>query len=231
LSRVTGDALRAAFAGPTLEVARSLLGMRLVHEGEPAGPAGAGRRVGRIVEVEAYLGPADRASHARFGETARSRPMYGEAGRAYVYLVYGMYHCLNVVTGPVGVPHAVLIRAVEPLSGIAAIRAARLEAELRSRRSLGPDDAPRIAARLARTPVERLAAGPGLVGAAFGIDRRLTGSDLLDPERPIHLEAGDPAAPAFEILASSRIGIDFAGPPWVAEPWRFTIAGNPSLSR
>ena len=130
MSGLTGNSLRAAFAGPTLEVARQMLGLRLVNV--------AGRRVGRIVEVEAYLGPDDRASHARFGETARSRPMYGEAGRAYVYLVYGMYHCLNVVTGPVGVPHAVLIRAVEPLKGIEAMRAARLEAELRSRRSVGP---------------------------------------------------------------------------------------------
>ncbi|HLY12738.1 MAG TPA: DNA-3-methyladenine glycosylase, partial [Candidatus Limnocylindrales bacterium] len=113
------SALRAAFAGPTLEVARLLLGMHLVNQDGP--------RVGRIVEVEAYLGPGDRASHARFGETPRSRPMFGQAGQAYVYLVYGMYHCLNVVTGPVGVPHAVLIRAVEPLEGVVAIRAARLE--------------------------------------------------------------------------------------------------------
>jgi len=223
LSGLTGNSLRAAFAGPTLEVARQMLGLRLVNV--------AGRRVGRIVEVEAYLGPDDRASHARFGETARSRPMYGEAGRAYVYLVYGMYHCLNVVTGPVGVPHAVLIRAVEPLKGIEAMRAARLEAELRSRRSVGPEDAARIRARLARARPERLAAGPGLVGAAFGIDRGLTGSDLLDAGEPIHLEPPPGSEPAFEIRASRRIGIDFAGPPWVDEMWRFTIAGNPSVSR
>ena len=223
MSGLTGSTLRAAFAGPTLDVARQLLGIHLVNV--------AGHRVGRIVEVEAYLGPDDRASHARFGETPRSRPMYGEAGRAYVYLVYGMYHCLNVVTGPVGVPQAILIRAVEPLEGIDAIRAARLEAELRSRRSLGPEDAGRVEARLARTPAQRLAAGPGLVGAGFGIDRSLTGSDLLDPGQPIHLEAPAVGEPAFEIRTSPRIGIDFAGPPWVAEPWRFTIAGNPSVSR
>lgn len=225
---MTGSALRSAFGGSTLEVARLLLGMHLVHE---EGAAGASRRIGRIVEVEAYLGPADRASHARFGETARSRPMYGEAGRAYVYLVYGMYHCLNVVTGPVGVPHAILIRAVEPLEGIDAIRSARLDAELRSRRSLGPEAAARIEARLARTPAQRLAAGPGLVGAAFGIDRSLTGSDLLDPEQPVHLEAARGDEPAFEVQASPRIGIAFGGPPWVDEPWRFTVAGNPSVSR
>ena len=157
--------------------------------------------------------------------------MYGEAGRAYVYLVYGMYHCLNVVTGPIGSPHAVLIRAVEPLEGIDAMRAARLEAELRSRRSLGPADIERIQARIARTPVERLAAGPGLVGAAFNLDRSLTGSDLLDPGQPVHLEARPVGSPALPATTSKRVGIDFAGEPWTDRPWRFTIAGNPSVSR
>ncbi len=218
-------ALRALFSQPTLDVARSLPGMLLVRDSD--GP----RRVGRIVEAEAYLGPDDRASHARFGETPRSRPMYGEAGRAYVYLVYGMYHCLNVVTGPVGVPHAILIRAVEPIEGIEAFRAARIEAELGARRSLGPADEARIQARVATTPVQRLAAGPGLVGAAFSLDRSLTGSDLLDPAQPVHLEArpADEAPPKVE--ASRRIGIDFAGQPWIDEPWRFAIAGHPSVSR
>lgn len=225
MTRVSEESLRAAFRQPTLEVAEFMLGMCLVRA-EPGR-----RRVGRIVEVEAYLGPDDRASHARFGETPRSRPMYGEAGRAYVYLVYGMYYCLNVVTGPPGVPHAILIRAVEPLEGIDLFRAARVAAELRSRRSLGPDDRARIQARLERTPVVRLAAGPGLVGAAFGLDRSLTGSDLLDPAQPIHLEPRAAEDPPFEIEASARIGIGFAGPDWVDRPWRFTIAGHPSVSR
>lgn len=222
---MTEDSLRSVLSRPTLEVAPELLGMLLVRD-----EAGS-RRAGRIVEVEAYLGPDDRASHARFGETARSRPMYGEAGRAYVYLVYGMYHCLNVVTGPIGAPHAILIRAVEPLEGIDAIRAARVGAELRSRRSLGPADIERIRARIARTPADRLAAGPGLVGAAFGLDRSLTGSDLLDPAQPVHLEARPAGSPAPRIETSRRVGIDFAGEPWVDQPWRFTIAGNPSVSR
>ncbi len=222
---MTEDLLRELLSRPTLEVAPELLGTLLVRDERGI------RRSGQIVEVEAYLGPDDRASHARFGETARSRPMYGDAGRAYVYLVYGMYHCLNVVTGPIGAPHAILIRAVEPLEGIDAIRAARLEAELRSRRSLGPVDIDRIRARIARTPAGRLAAGPGLVGAAFSLDRSLTGSDLLDPAGIVHLEARPVGSPAPRVETSKRVGIGFAGEPWVDRPWRFTIAGNPSVSR
>jgi DNA-3-methyladenine glycosylase len=228
---VTETELRAVFERPSLVVARNLLGVRLVRDAGEGRARGEGRRVGRIVEVEAYLGPADRASHARFGETPRSQPMYGEAGRAYVYLVYGMYHCLNVVTGPAGLPHAVLIRAVEPLEGIGFIRAARLEARRRSRRSFSPADLERTRIRLERTPVGRLAAGPGLVGAAFSLDRDLNGTDLLDPDNAVHLEPALPGEPPFDVATSVRIGIDYAGPPWVDQPWRFTIAGNPSLSR
>jgi DNA-3-methyladenine glycosylase len=228
---VTEADWRAVFERPTLAVAERLLGALLVRDDGPDSAGGPTRRVGRIAEVEAYLGPDDRASHARFGETARSRPMYGEAGRAYVYLVYGMYHCLNVVTGPPGVPHAILIRAVEPLVGVDLIRAARLDAEVRSRRSLGSAERERIRARLERTPAERLTAGPGLVGAGFGLDRSLTGRDLLDPAQAIHLEPKPVGAPRFEIAVSARIGIGFAGPDWVDRPWRFTIVGNPSVSR
>ena len=104
---------RSFYLRPTAEVARDLLGRCLVFE-----PPGAERRIGRIVEVEAYVGEHDRASHARAGRTARTAPMYEEAGHAYVYRIYGMYWCLNVVTEPVGTPCAVLIRAAEPISGL-----------------------------------------------------------------------------------------------------------------
>jgi DNA-3-methyladenine glycosylase len=226
---MTAVDLRVIFERPTLEVARSLLGARLVRED------GRGRRrtrrVGRIVEVEAYLGPADRASHARFGQTARNRPMYGQAGRAYVYLVYGMYHCLNVVTEPPGVPHAVLIRAVQPLEGIDLLRVACFEAERTSHRAMSPEDLERVRLRLERTSVDRLAAGPGLVGAAFSLGLELSGTDLIDPGNAVHLEPAPADEPAFDIASSARVGIAYAGMPWTNEPWRFAIAGHPSVSR
>ncbi len=216
--------LRELVARPTLDVARALLGTRLVREDE------AGRRIGRIVELEAYLGPADQASHARSGETPRSRPLFGEPGSAYVYLVYGMYRCLNIVTGPPGVPHAILVRAVQPLEGIDLVRAARCRAEARAHRSFGPADIERVRARLERTPDDRLASGPGLVGAGFDVGLDLTGVDLLDPSATLHLEAASPGEPEPAVLASRRIGIGYAGLPWTEQPWRFSIAGHPSVS-
>jgi DNA-3-methyladenine glycosylase len=102
---------RAFYAGHTCEVARALLGKVLVHQD------GGERRAARIVETEAYHGPDDLASHARFGPTRRAGIMFGPPGVAYVYLVYGTSHCVNVVTGSEGFPSAVLLRAAEPLEG------------------------------------------------------------------------------------------------------------------
>ena len=194
-----------------------------------------GPRAGRIVEVEAYLGPGDLASHARAGRTARNEVMFGPAGRAYVYLVYGMYDCLNVVTETDGTAGAVLVRAVEPLDGIDAMRDAR-RAVQRRRRALR-DDGPALdaaTARLERVPVARLASGPGLVAAAFGLDRSWTGTDLCDPASPLRLER-DPADPADHVpddrvRTTPRIGVAYAGPVWADRPLRFTIAGHPSVS-
>jgi DNA-3-methyladenine glycosylase len=198
---------RELLAGDTLSAARSLLGARLVR---PPDARVGERRVGRIVEVEAYIGVEDRASHARMGPTPRNRVMFGPPAHAYVYLVYGMHHCLNVVTEADGRPAAVLIRAVEPIEGLAAMRAARGRAAVAD---------------------QRLAAGPGCVGAAFGIDRSFTGLDLCDPSSPLFLAPAPAGERVPTVTSGPRIGIAYAGEPWTSRPWRLAVADSPSLSR
>jgi DNA-3-methyladenine glycosylase len=185
--------------------------------------------VGLVVEVEAYGGPDDRASHARFGSTTRNRVMAGPPGIAYVYLVYGMYDCLNVVSGPDGRLAAVLIRAVEPVAGVDRMRDERLRAATTRRRAAGSEAwLATAAARLAATPDHRLASGPGLVGAAFGIDTGWTGADLCDPGSPLRLERGPGAI--GDVVAGPRVGVAYAGEEWASRPWRYAIAGHRSVS-
>lgn len=194
------------------EAARSLLGADLVSTLDGH------RRVGRIVEVEAYAGPEDAASHARAGLTPRNAPMFGPPGHAYVYLVFGMHDCLNVVAEPSGAAAAVLIRAVEPLEGIDAMRAARV-----ARR-------PGAERRIAGLPAAQLAAGPALVTIALGISRAHSGADLCDPVASLHLERGG-VSPIGRIVAGPRVGVEYAAEPWRSLPWRFAIADHPSVSR
>jgi DNA-3-methyladenine glycosylase len=187
---------RAWFDRSAIEVAPDLLGCVLVHD------APEGRVAGRIVEVEAYLGPEDLAAHSARGRTERNAVMFGPPGHLYVYLVYGLHHCANVVCGPAGKPEAVLLRA-------AAITDGEPLARLR---------------RGGLAPPERLASGPGNLGSAFGIDRQLNGSDLL--AGPVAIVAG--AAPAT-IVRTPRIGVGYAGA-WAGEPLRFVIADDPHRS-
>lgn len=174
--------------------------------------------------MEAYGGPEDRASHARFGPTSRAATMFGAPGRAYVYGVYGMHVCLNVVAGSPGQGAAILLRAVEPLEGIAWMRAARLARAVASRRVAAADPASE-AARLARLPAERLAAGPANLAAAFDVTRGEDGLDLLDPEASLRLEPGEADQPVAGIVATTRVGVAYAGPEWAGRPWRFVLAG------
>ena len=186
---------RRFYARPTLEVARELLGKELLWRGNGA-PMG-----GRIVEVEAYLGAHDPASHAYRGETARNRTMFGEPGHVYVYFTYGMHHCMNVVTEDRGTPHAILLRALMPTTGLARWRAAR------------PD-----------LPLSKIASGPGRICRALGIDRTQDGLDLVRSELSIRTRGDAPEASA--IHAGPRIGISKAR----ARPWRFWLAGEPAVS-
>lgn len=167
-------------------MARDLLGKHLVHKVDGV------ERVGRIVEVEAYLGVGDRASHAGRGMTPRTRVMFGPPGHAYVYLIYGMHHCMNVVCASDGEAAAVLLRALGPVS--------RLEGRTN---------------------------GPALLCRAMGIDRSLTGHDLLTPE--LHLrEPGDERP--FRIARRRRVGVDYAGS-WARRLLRFYISRNQWVSR
>jgi DNA-3-methyladenine glycosylase len=213
------DEARALLAGPTLQAAARLLGAHLIRE-PTAGGEPAERRVVRIVEVEAYVGPDDQASHARFGRTRRTDVMFGPPGRAYVYLVYGMYHCLNVVTEPEGQAGAVLIRAAEPVEGLESLQAARraYRASPESHGKARPQQAGRVAS------------GPGGLCAAMSIDRSDTGLDLLDAAGRLRLEL--PATPlaATRIGTSARIGIGYAPEPWQSAPWRFFDRDSPAVS-
>ena len=181
-------------------VARDLLGKLLVV------PTEQGERVaGMIVETEAYRGPLDRAAHSYGGRrTKRTEPMYAIGGTAYVFFVYGMYYQFNVVTNAAETPHAVLIRAVEPVEGIELMR---------ERRAGQPD--------------RNLTKGPGKLCIAMGIDRSLDGEDLLGDR--VWLEGGKIVARS-KIAFGPRIGIDYAGD-WVEKPWRFWIKDHPFVSR
>ncbi len=182
-----------------------------------------------IVEVEADIGEDDAACHARFGRTARNEVMFGPPGHAYVYLVYGMYDCLNVVTEPVDRPAAVLVRAVRPIEGTEAMRDARLE--LARSRLRGPRGEPeRERRRLAAVPDVRLASGPGLVAAAFDLRRSDTGMDLCDRRSPVRLEPRPDDEPEPAAIATPRVGIGYAAEPWRDVPWRFLIPGDPAVS-
>jgi DNA-3-methyladenine glycosylase len=185
----------------TLKVARELLGKRLVV------PAPTGERVsGRIVEVEAYLGPEDRAAHSYGGRrTARTETMYHRGGTVYVFFVYGMHHQFNVVTGRKDVPHAVLVRAVEPEEGV--------EWMLRRRPARG---------------FEELTTGPGKLCRALGIDRSFDGEDLRG--RRVWIEKTGAVITPDEITEGTRIGIAYAGAD-ALKPWRFWLKGNVYVSR
>jgi DNA-3-methyladenine glycosylase len=203
--------------------ARRLIGARLVRGSGPE------MRSGRIVEVEAYAGEEDLASHARFGRTNRNAVMFGPPGVAYVYLVYGMYHCLNVVTGPEGRAAAMLVRAVEPVAGVEEMRAARLARALERANRRGPHGAAAARRAIEALPVERVASGPGLVCDAFSIDRSYDGADLCAEASPLRLEFVADDEP-LAVATGPRIGINYAAEPWRSRPWRFFVPGSPALS-
>jgi DNA-3-methyladenine glycosylase len=183
---------RSFYARPTIEVARALLGKIIAH----------GKTSGRIVETEAYLGIEDAAAHSARGITDRTRIIFGIPGHAYVYLIYGMYECLNLVAEPAGIAGCVLIRALEPMTGLPVMRRRRAQA----------------------SGVEALANGPGKLTRALGITRRHNGADVT--RGPLVVCRGAEDDP-FEIGVSPRVGISKAAD----LPLRFFIKGSRFVSR
>jgi DNA-3-methyladenine glycosylase len=182
---------RTFYERPTAEVARALLGKVLVHSAA----------AGIIVETEAYPGRDDLASHSARGITARTRVIFGEPGHAYVYLIYGMYECLNLVTEPAGTPGCVLIRALQPVAGIELMRERRPAAG----------------------KLEDLARGPGRLTMAMGITRGLYGVDVTRGSLVVR-ESAEPRA--LDIEVTPRLGIRICAD----RPLRFILRGNRFVS-
>ena len=163
---------------------------------------------GIIVETEAYGGITDKASHAYEGrQTKRTEIMYTKGGTAYVYLCYGIHHLFNVVTNVEGVPHAVLIRAVQPLDGIDIML---------SRRNL-------------KNISNRLTAGPGILSQAMGISVHISGQSLLDKQMWIENRENNNPLKDFNIISSPRVGVQYAGKD-ASNPWRFQVENSPWVS-
>ena len=189
---------RAFYLQDALSLARALIGKRLVHIG-----ADGVRTSGIITETEAYLGEQDDASHTYKGRSERTRIAWEDTGRAYVYLIYGMHCCFNITCAADGVPHMVLVRALQPETGLEAMKARR-----------------------AADGMLNLCSGPGKLCKAMGIDRSLYGERLWESRR-LFVEDTLHTPP---VLATPRIGIDYAERS-KHEPWRFVWAGSEYLSR
>lgn len=190
---------RECLTGETLDVTRRLLGQRLVRRIDGA------LLIGRIVEAEAYGGPEDSTSHALRGPAGRAAGMFGPVGRAYIYLIYGVYSCLNVVAHPAGGVGAVLLRALAPEVGLERMRVLR-----------------------GGVVPHLLASGPGRLCKALSIDRSLDGVDLLDPDGPLFLAAGVDL-PDEAVTAGPRVGV-VGRPGDIAHPWRLYVADDPNVS-
>lgn len=186
-----------------LAISKELLGKYLVTKFQGVQTAG------RIVETEAYDGTSDRASHAyKHKRTKRTEVMFQEGGVAYVYLCYGIHHLFNIITSKKDVPHAILIRAVEPVEGIDTMRKRRNKDKVQ----------------------RNLTAGPGTVSQALGISIAFHGTSLVQKKNKIWLEDRGESIAEQAIISGPRVGIDYAGDD-VNLPWRFRIKDNKWTSR
>jgi DNA-3-methyladenine glycosylase len=185
--------VRSFFDRPALQVARELLGRRLVRLQD-------GIRIdGIIIETEAYRGEEDLGCHCRAGRTARTQVMYGPPGHAYVYFTYGMHWMLNFVVEPENQPAAILIRAILPQTGL----------DL-------------IASRRGHQPPQLWTNGPAKLCQALKIDGSLNGADLCSPQAELYIESGEPISDAC-VTTGPRVGLYTVPEPWKSIPWRFRV--------
>lgn len=200
---------REFYNGNTVEIAQKLLGKYLVHIWQEA------PLVCRITETEAYIGRCDKACHAyQYHKTARNTVMFGEPGHAYIYFIYGMYHCLNFVTEPAGEPSAVLIRGAEPIFGTAAMERLRYGEK---------------ATALTLAQRRNLMNGPGKLCKALSLSKHENGMDLMGSELFVCETPADAGVQSFPFLpkaekihAAPRIGVDYAEEAQEL-PWRFYL--------
>jgi len=210
---------RSFYRRPTLEVAADLLGKVLVHRHRGVVTSGV------IVEVEAYIGESDPACHAAVGRTERNSPLYGPPGRAYVYLNYGIHHCLNAIAGPPGTAGCVLIRALEPLDGRALMARRRGPLEgidlMRRRRARGRKGRrPRGSSRMSS---HELCRGPGNLTRAMGITLQENWLDFMGDR--LFIEDRQIVAP--NVVWDRRIGISVG----TELPWRAYLEAHPAVSQ
>jgi DNA-3-methyladenine glycosylase len=203
---------RSFFDRPSVDVAPDLLGCVIAHS------TADGLVAVRLVEVEAYAGEADPASHAFRGRTARNAVMYGPPGHAYVYFTYGMHFCVNLVCQPEGEACAVLLRAGQVIDGVPLARARRYGA-------VGSPDGRPSPRRVVTKDVD-LARGPARLCEALGIDRSHDGADAADPASSLRLFAPQAAVRAADISRGPRVGVSRAAD----VTWRFWITGDPAVS-
>jgi len=185
---------RAFYARPAVDVARDVLGAKLVRS-EPGGS----RISGWITEAEAYVGPEDLASHARHGRTDRNAAMWGQAGHAYVFFTYGMHWMLNLVTEAEGQAGAVLVRGLLPDEGLETIRRRR------------------------KRPDRQLTDGPAKLCQALAIDRTIDGQDLCGSNAELYLLPGV-QLPDRVVTIGPRVGLNKVPEPWLSRPWRFRVS-------
>jgi len=220
--------LPAKFYGQnTLKLAQKLLGKYIIRIDKNH------KLIGKIVETEAYYGPSDLASHAAKGKTPRTKIMFDQAGLAYIYLIYGMYYCFNIVTERPDFPAAILIRAVEPIAGIPEMLKNRKCHPEHSRRVTRPSHGstePALSQTEGLTMTKTLTNGPAKFCQAFKIERKLNGLDLKNSRILYLAENPQEKIKPARISQVKRIGIDYAGP-YKHKPWRFYLKDNLFISR